>query len=73
MTKLPALSPRKIEKKIKRLGFLLDHQSGSHRVYYNPTTKRRVVIPFHLKDVKPGTLSSILREAKIPREEFLKA
>ena len=73
MSKLPALTPRKVEKKLKNLGFILDHQTGSHRVYYNSETKRRAVVPFYLKDLKPGTLSSILREADISRDEFIKA
>ncbi len=71
MTKLPILTPLKIEKKIKKLGFILDHSTGSHKIFYNSTRKKRAVIPFHTKDLKPGTFSAILKEAGITREEFL--
>lgn len=71
MTKLPILTPLKVEKKIKQLGFVLDHSTGSHNIYYNPKKQRRAVVPFHTRDLKPGTLSAILREAGITREEFL--
>jgi len=37
----------------------------------NPETKRRAVIPMHLKDLKKGTLSSLLREAGIEKEKFI--
>lgn len=73
MTKVPILTPRKVEKKVKNLGFILDHSTGSHNIYFNPKTKKRAVIPLHTKDLKPGTLSAILREAGITKEEFLSA
>ena len=71
MPKLPAITPRKLEQKLKKFGFVLDHSSGSHRVYFHHETGRRAVVPFHAKDVKSGTLSAILREARISRNEFV--
>lgn len=52
-------------------GFVLDHASGSHFIYFNPESKRRAVIPQHNRDIPKGTLLSILREAGFSREEFL--
>lgn len=72
MPKMPSLTPREITRKLKKLGFIEDRVRGSHHIYYHIKTGRRAVIPFHTKDVKPGTLSAILREARISREEFLK-
>ena len=72
MPKLPSLTPKKVIKKLKKLGFVQDHISGSHIVMYHPQTKRRAVIPCHLKDIPKGTLLSLLREANISRQEFLK-
>ena len=46
-------------------GFVLDHQTGSHRVYYNEATKRRVIVPYHKKDLPKGTLMSILKATGI--------
>ena len=73
MPKLPVLTPRKVLKKLIKLGFVEDHTTGSHKIYYHPETKKRAVVPYHLKDLKPGTLSAILREANISRKEFLSA
>ncbi|MBU1000879.1 type II toxin-antitoxin system HicA family toxin [Patescibacteria group bacterium] len=66
-------TPKQVLIKYKKLGFIEDRQSGSHKILYNPETKTRVVIPFHLKDLPKGTFSSILRESKVTREEFEKA
>lgn len=73
MSKLPSLKPRDVVKKLKKLGFIEHHQVGSHLTMKHPETKRRAVIPMHLKDMKKGTLSSLLREAGIEKEDFLKA
>lgn len=73
MPKLPSLKPRQVLKKLKKLGFIEHHQVGSHLTLKHPDTKRRAVVPLHLKDVKKGTLLSLLREAGIEKEEFLKA
>jgi predicted RNA binding protein YcfA (HicA-like mRNA interferase family) len=71
MPKLPILTPRKLVKRLIKLGFIEDHQTGSHKVFYNPETKKRAIVPFHVKDLPKGTLSAILREAGVSREEFL--
>lgn len=71
MPKLPSLTPRKIVQKLKRLGFIDHHQVGSHVTMKHNKTGRRAVVPMHLRDIKKGTLSAILREAQIDRDEFL--
>lgn len=63
MPKEPSLTPDRIIKILLKNGFELDHQAGSHRVYYNPVTKRRAVVPYHRRDLPKGTLLSILRQA----------
>lgn len=73
MPKLPILKPREIIKKLKKLGFLEDHITGSHIIFYHPKSKKRAVVPYHLKDLPLGTLSSILNESGISKEEFIKA
>lgn len=72
MPKLPSFTPKALIKKLKKLGFIEDHQTGSHIVMYHPETERRAVIPHHLKDLKKGTLLSLLNEAGVSREEILK-
>lgn len=70
MPKLPAITPNRLVKIIKKLGFQLDHKTGSHFIFYNPKTKKRAVVPIHPKDLLKGTLMSILKEAGITRKDF---
>jgi predicted RNA binding protein YcfA (HicA-like mRNA interferase family) len=41
MTKLPALKPRQVIRSLQQNGFVLDHTSGSHFIYYHPASRRR--------------------------------
>lgn len=70
MPKLPSLTPREVAQLLEQKGFVLDRVKGSHRIYYNPQTRRRVVVPFHKRDLPKGTLSEILRQAGISREDI---
>lgn len=72
MPKLPALTSKKLLKKLNRLGFVKDHTTGSHIIMYHPDG-RRAVVPFHLKDIPKGTLASILRESGIDRNDLINA
>ncbi len=72
MPKLPTLTPKKVIKILESKGFVLDRVKGSHHIYYNPETKRRVVVPVHKKDLPKGTLLEILRQAGISKEEIEK-
>ena len=72
MPKLPSLKPREVLKRLKKLGFIEHHQVGSHLTLKHPETKRRAVVPMHLKDIKKGTLLSLLKEAGVEKEEFLR-
>jgi predicted RNA binding protein YcfA (HicA-like mRNA interferase family) len=69
MPKLPSLTPQKVIKILEKKGFILDRTKGSHHIYYHPETRRRVVVPFHKRDLPKGTLLEILRQAGISREE----
>lgn len=71
MPKLPSITPKKLITFLETNGFLKDHATGSHFVFFNPDTKRRAVVPYHTKDLPKGTLLSILREAGFSRDEFL--
>ncbi|MGB8985690.1 MAG: type II toxin-antitoxin system HicA family toxin [Candidatus Sulfotelmatobacter sp.] len=71
MTKLPALKPRQVIHFLEQSGFVLDHSSGSHFVFYHPATRRRAVVPNHNRDLPKGTLMSLLREAGFTRENVV--
>lgn len=73
MGKLPAVKPREVIKALQRAGFYLHHQTGSHvRLIHQTKPHRRVSIPLHNKDLKKGTFKSILRQAELSVEEFIK-
>ena len=71
MPKVPPLTSQKIIKILEKKGFVLDRSKGSHRIYYHPETKKRVVVPFHKKELPKGTLMEILKQAGIDRKELL--
>ena len=71
MPKLPSIKPRQIIRFLEKNGFVLDHTSGSHYIYYHPVSHRRGVVPQHNRDLPKGTLMSMLREAGFTREELI--
>lgn len=70
MPKLQSLTPQKIVKVLEKKGFVLDRVKGSHHIYYNLETKRRVVVPIHKRDLPKGTLFEILKQSGISKEEL---
>lgn len=73
MNKLPVLSGREIVKALSKAGFNISRQRGSHllMIKFVKDSKLIVVIPMH-REVDPGTLLSIIAQASMTREEFLK-
>ncbi|MCI2429108.1 type II toxin-antitoxin system HicA family toxin [Candidatus Acetothermia bacterium] len=69
--KLPALSGREVIKALTKVGFVLKRVTGSHYMMFNPSTQKTVPVPYH-KTVKPGVLLSIIKQAGLSRDEFLK-
>ncbi len=69
-SKLPMCTAKDAERIARTLGFLEDRQTGSHRIFHNPMNRRRVVIPIHNCDLKPGMLREIIKELGITRLEF---
>lgn len=72
MPKLPSFKPKELIKKFEKAGYVIDRQKGSHVILYNLKRERRLTIPLHVKDLPKGTLLSIIRQAGLTREEFLK-
>jgi len=71
MTRLPVVSGRQLVKALSRIGYLQDHQKGSHIILRKDFPPyRRLTVPDH-KEIAKGTLRSILREAGLTLEEFL--
>jgi predicted RNA binding protein YcfA (HicA-like mRNA interferase family) len=74
MGRLAGFKYREVARKLRTVGFAFDRPGpGSHEVWRNPTTGRKVTLPHHSRDMAEGTLRAILREAGIDLDEFLKA
>ena len=70
---MPSINSKNLLKFLKKKGFYIHHQVGSHIVLkHEEDIAKRVTLPMHNKDLKPGTLSSILKQAGIEKEELSK-
>jgi len=56
-------SSSEIIKLLEDAGFVLDRIKESHHIYYNPSSKKRAVVPHPKKDLPFGTARSILKQA----------
>ncbi len=63
---------RELTRRLKELDCVPDrYAKGSHEIWLNLSTGARTTIPnWGSKDLKPGTISGILRDLGIRREEF---
>jgi len=73
LAKLPKLTGKEVAKVVLKLGFVFDHQTGSHMIFKHPDG-RKITIPHHSgEELGPGLLTKIIKhDLKITREEFLK-
>ncbi len=74
MGRLAGFKYKDVVRKLRKLGFEFVRQgAGSHEIWRNPETKRKVTVAFHAGDMPEGTLRKILREGGIDVDEFLNA
>lgn len=70
MSRLPVISGRDAVKAFKKVGYELDHQTGSHLILRQPAPPhRRLTVPNH-KELAKGTLRSLIRESGLTVDEF---
>lgn len=74
MPKLPRISSRETIRALERLGFEQVRQTGSHVVMKKATERGEIgcVVPVH-RELKVGTLSSILKQSQVTLEEFIES
>ena len=71
MTKLPVVSGRQLVQALAKVGYLFDHQQGSHIILrHEPPPHRRLTIPDY-KEIAKGTLRQILRESGLSLTELI--
>ena len=72
MPKLPVVLGRVVIAALRRAGFEVDRQEGSHVVMVHEDSGRIAVVPMHGgRDLPAGTVRKILRQASLTVEEFV--
>jgi len=73
MTKVPSLNYDKIIRALRRNGWVVVRQRGSHIRLHKHTKEEtlKLTIPMH-KPLKRSTLSHILKQANLTVDEFMK-
>jgi len=71
--RLPVVNGKRVIQALIRAGFVVNRIVGSHHVLAYPgDPTRTVTIPVHAgRDLKPGTLRSIIRQTGLTVEEFI--
>jgi predicted RNA binding protein YcfA (HicA-like mRNA interferase family) len=69
MSRLPVCSGEDAIRAFEKLGYRVDHQTGSHIILRHPQMRRRLTVPNH-RELAKGTLRSLIREAGLSKEEF---
>jgi predicted RNA binding protein YcfA (HicA-like mRNA interferase family) len=73
VTDLPATKAAEVIRALERLGFRTTRTTGSH-VILKHRDGRWCPVPFHQRrDIDPGLVRTILRQAQTSPEEFLAA
>ncbi|MGH8403774.1 MAG: type II toxin-antitoxin system HicA family toxin, partial [Gammaproteobacteria bacterium] len=70
MPSLPHVSGMEVVRALERLGFSVTRQRGSHIVLRRGEIG--CVVPNH-RELKIGTLSGVLKQARVTAEEFIEA
>ena len=70
MPRVPRVSGKETVRALQSLGFEVARQRGSHIVMRRGPSG--CVVPNH-REIKPGTLSGVLRQAGVSVEEFIAA
>ena len=68
MSRLPTCSGAEAVQAFRRLGYEVDHQTGSHIILRHPS-QRRLTVPNH-RELAKGTLRALIREAGLTKEQY---
>jgi predicted RNA binding protein YcfA (HicA-like mRNA interferase family) len=72
MSKFPLMTGKEIVSILKKSGFTVERQRGSH-VFLKHADGRATVVPVHSGEtIGPGLLSKILRDVEMTKDELLK-
>jgi predicted RNA binding protein YcfA (HicA-like mRNA interferase family) len=69
--KLPLISGREAVRAFRKIGYEIDHQTGSHIILrHREPPYCRLSIPDH-EELAKGTLRALIRQAGLTTEEFI--
>ena len=68
MSRLPVCSGADAVQAFRKVGYEVDHQTGSHIILRQPSG-RRLTVPNH-RELAKGTVRTLIREAGITKEQF---
>jgi predicted RNA binding protein YcfA (HicA-like mRNA interferase family) len=71
MTKQPVVNGSECIRALQKAGFVIKRQKGDHVIMKRANPSARVTVPNHRKDLKPGTLHEIIKEAGLTVDEFI--
>jgi len=72
MSRLPRVTADQVIRVLEKIGFDFARQWGAHRIFTNPRG-RRATVPYHSAVIlRPKTLKSILQDAELSVEEFIR-
>jgi len=72
LSRLPRVSGREVVRALEKIGYVVDHQRGSHiALRHIDRPHRRLTVPDH-REVAKGTLRAIIRQAGLTVDEFSK-
>ena len=57
------MTPREMIKHLRKNGFTVVSQNGSHVKLKNPESGKQVIVPYHSKAMKKGLEQAILKQA----------
>ncbi len=70
MSKLPQISGKECIKTLRKIGFYIKRQKGSHIILCRNEPFTEVVVPNH-KNLDKGTLRAIIRQVNLDVDEFI--
>ncbi|MBE9237747.1 type II toxin-antitoxin system HicA family toxin [Anabaena aphanizomenioides LEGE 00250] len=69
MGRLSNISGKQAVKIFEKLGYVVDHQTGSHIILWHES--KPILSVLNHKELAPGLLRSLIRQAGITVDEFL--
>ena len=69
MSRLSVCSGVDAVRAFRKIGYEVDHQTGSHMILRHPSG-RRLTVPNH-RELAKGTLRALIRDAGLTKEQFV--